>query len=148
MKAKGLPNRPRPSGQTVPILHNSRSAPLWLLRLCVLQRRFSVVTFLLVAAMLAVYGWTAYSQQMWSQSYRKLETLKRQERQLTTANEVLKNKIAEQAEQPAMSLTPPNPATAIFLVPAPERPVHAAEPVLSVIKPAQTEQPTPLPLGY
>ncbi len=158
MKPKGLPKRARPSGQTVPILHSRSSAPIWLLSLYGWQRRFSVVTFLLVVGMVAVYGWTAYSQQRWSQAYRKLETLKSQERQLTTTNEVLKNKMAEQAEKPIMGLVPPNPAEAIFLPPS-ERLNQAAALPGATKSASQTEQPArasaarillpaSIPLGY
>ena len=99
--------------------------------------------------MLSVYGWTVYSQKMWSQAYRKLETLQRHERQLTTANEVLKNHIALQAEQPTTELMPPTSASLIFLQPAPQLRVPAANPVLPATKPGtQTQQPTPMPLGY
>lgn len=144
-KAKNLPSVNRASARTVPIQLRTRSAPSWLLRLCYLQRGFCVVTFVLVAAMLMVYGWSVYSQQRWSQAYRKLEILKRQERQLVTTSEVLKNHMALQAEQPATGLLPSNPALAIFL-PEPERPARAAEPVPQSTKAvAQIKQ---LPLGY
>lgn len=148
MKAKDLPNRPRPSGETVPILPRSRLAPFWLLRLYALQRRFSVVTFLLIAAMLMVYGWTVYSQQRWNQSYRKLVTLQRHERQLTATSEVLKNQMALQAEQPATGLVPHNPSKVIFLEPAPQRPDRVDSGLPATRKAAKTEQITPLPLGY
>jgi hypothetical protein len=39
MSAKGLPNRIKPSGKTVPILPTAQSSPFWLLRLCTWQRR-------------------------------------------------------------------------------------------------------------
>lgn len=148
-KAKNLPGLNKPSGQTVPIRLKARSRPLWLLRLCYLQRHSYVVTCALVTAMLTVYAWTIYSQQRWSQAYRTLENLQRQERQLVTINEVLKNEMALSAEQPAMGLKPPDPALTIFLQPAPQGSVRAAEPVLPHTKAAaQTKQPTPLPLGY
>ena len=146
---QGLPNRPKPNGQTVPVLPSSQSAPFWLLRLCALQRRFSVVTFLLVTAMLTVYGWTVYSQHMWNQAYSKLVILQRNERQLTTTNEVLKNQMALQAEQSATGLVPPNPAQVIFLKPEPQRSNHPTDLVPHATKPAaQTEKQTLMPLGY
>lgn len=148
LKTKDLPNRLKTSGQ-IPIQLRSRSTPMWLLRLYTLQRPSSVVMFLLVATMLSVYSWTVYSQKMWSNSYRKLDILQRHERQLTTTSEVLKNKMALQAEQPITNLVKPNPVLAIFLQPAPQRPAHTTGPVLSTTKPsAKTEQPTPIPLGY
>ena len=147
LKAKGKPSR-ETNGRTVPIFRNSQSAPLWLLYLCGLQRRCSVVMLVLMASMLSVYGWTVYSQRMWSQAYRKLETLQRNERQLTTANEVLKNHIALQAEQPNTELMPPTSAALIFLQPPPQLPAVAANPVLPATKPGAQKQPIPMPLGY
>jgi len=135
MSEKGLTNRIRP-GKPVAILPNSQSSPFW-------QRRSSVATFLLVVATLIIYGWTVYSQQMWSQSYRKLLTLQRDERQLTTTNEVLKNNMAQQAEDQAMGLIPPNPATTIFLSSAQERSTAA----VPASKRAETQQ-NRIPLGY
>jgi len=130
----------------VPLQLRTQSAPLWLLRLCALQRRFCVVTFLLMAGMLTVYAWTVYSQQTWSQAYRKLETLQRHERQLTATSEVLKNYMALQAEQPATGLVLPNPATAIFVVPAPQRAARTPESVIPATKAgAQTKS---VPVSY
>lgn len=143
MSEKGLTKPIRP-GKTVPILPNSQSSPLWLLRLSTWQHRSSVATFLLVVATLIIYGWTVYSQQMWSQSYRKLLTLQRDERQLTTTNEVLKNNMAQQAEDQAMGLVPPNPATTIFLSSAQERSTAA---VPASKRSAETQQ-NRIPLGY
>ena len=147
LKTKDLPNRLKTNRQTVPIQLRSRT-PMWLLRLYTLQRPSSVVMFLLVATMLSVYSWTVNSEKMWNNLQRKLDILQRHERQLTTTSEVLKNKMALQAEQPITNLVKPNPVLAIFLQPAPQRP-DTTSPVLSTTKPsAKTEQPTPIPLGY
>ncbi len=129
----------------IPSLPKSRSVPVWLLRLCYLQKGTSKIALLLAAAMLAVYSWTAYSQQKWSQAYRKLETLQLHERQLMTSSEVLKNQMAQQAQQPSTGLVPANPAEAIVLQLAPQRPSHAAEPIPTS---TQTDKATPIPLGY
>ncbi len=104
-----------PGKQTVPVSWRSRSIPSWLLPLHLWQRRFGIATYILIAGMLAVYGSTVYSQQKWSQEYRKLENLQRYERELTTKNEVLKNHLAKEAEQSATNLVAPNPADAIIL---------------------------------
>lgn len=120
----------------------TRSVPKWLRLLILTQRSSSIVTFALVGLTLAVYGWTVYAQELWGRQYRQLEALQREERQLTTANEALKQNLAQQAEQPASRLTPPNPNSMIFLQPAAPRPTPA---------PA-TNSPTPLapnrPLAY
>jgi len=129
----------KPNGQTVPVLLSSQSAPFWLLRLCALQRRFSVVTFLLVTAMLTVYGWTVYSQRMES-SIQQASNLTTNERQLTTTRS---------AEKPdgAASRTIGYRASAAksgsgdFLKPEPQRSNHPTERVPSATKSvAQTEK--------
>ncbi|MFH7026921.1 MAG: hypothetical protein ACHBN1_16295 [Heteroscytonema crispum UTEX LB 1556] len=125
---------------------NSDSAPVWLLRLHILHRYSSIVAFLLVAAMLVTYGWTVYSQQLWSQAYRRLQNLQRHERQLTTTNEVIKNKMAVEAERPGAGLVSPTPAGAIFLRPAPHS-LNQAEPTATTPN-SEPQQQTPFSLGY
>ena len=117
--------------------------PRWLSSLLFLKRSSDVVTFLLVTTTLTIYSWTVYTQQQWTRDYRKLENLQRQERQLTTANEVMKNQLAQQAEKPATGLVPPTQTNAIFLPPAQER--------KSSTTPTQATDPEPVansPLGY
>ncbi len=149
-RKRQAPLKAKPVAEHNPViilLSSSRSAPLWLLRLSSLQRRSHMVTFLLIAGMLAVYSWTVYSQQMWIQGYRKLGTLQRDERQLTTTNEVLKNQMALQAEQLHTALIPSNPAEAVFLQSAPQRPSPATTSV-SAAESTQNKQVAPIPLGY
>ena len=130
------------SHQTVQSFPTSQSTPLWLRVLTAAQRTSTVVTFSLVASTLAIYGWTVYSQQLWGTEYQRLESLQRQERQLTAANEVLKNQMAQEAEDPASGLTMPDPTSAIFLQPAP--PTQSAMPqAVPTPKPVRAA-----PLGY
>jgi hypothetical protein len=75
----------------LPTMPNSGTTPWWLLRLYTFHRYSTVLAFLLVASTLAVYGWTVYSQEVWSQSYRRLQKLQRHERLLTTTNATLTN---------------------------------------------------------
>ncbi|MDJ0619202.1 MAG: hypothetical protein QNJ63_21085 [Calothrix sp. MO_192.B10] len=93
----------------------NNTTPWWLLRLYALHRYSCLGAFLLVVAVLVVYGWTVYSQKLWGQNYRKLQELQRDERQLTKTNEVLKNKMAQEAEKPNAGLLSPTPNTTIFL---------------------------------
>ncbi|MBD2413728.1 hypothetical protein FACHB389_11790 [Nostoc calcicola FACHB-389] len=158
MKESGrqqLPNLNDQSNQTnnspevgflgLPIMPGSGATPLWLLRLYTFHRYSSVLAFLLVAATLAVYGWTVYSQELWSQSYRRLQNLQRHERLLTTTNATLTNKMAQEAEQPTTGLVSPTPEGMIFLPPASSN----SEPASSNTKPnPQTQQQTLSPLGY
>ncbi len=127
---------------TIRTLPNQQSIPLWLKLLALAQRSSTVLTLLLAVGVLATYGWTVYTQRFWSEQYRQLETLQRYERQLTTANEVLKNQMALQAESPASGLTLPSANNTIFLQPAPQRPEvdPPAEP------PIEPQPPTPV--GY
>jgi hypothetical protein len=105
-----------------PVQDNTGTLPLWLLRFSVFHRYSSVVAFLLVAATLVVYGWTVYSQDIWSKGYRKLQNLQRHERQLKTTNAALTNKMAQEAEQPTAGLALPTPSSTIFLPPASHSP--------------------------
>lgn len=146
-KRRQLPHRAvssaAPAKSTVQALPQLRAAPPWLRFLLKSQQASSVLTFLLIVTLLAVYGWTVYTQQRWGQAYAHLETLQKQERQLTAASEVLKNQMAKQAEAPNVGLMLPDPGNTIFLVPAPQRP--PVEPEVNLPPP----QPIPArPLGY
>jgi hypothetical protein len=111
----------------------------WLIRA---QRISSVTTFFLIISILTVYGWTVYVQQRWGQQYSKFESLKKQERQLISGNEALKNQMAQQAESPNSGLMVPDPSNTIFLTPAPERPpVQSRRSSSHSVAPAK-------PLGY
>ena len=129
----------------LPIMPNSRVVPLWLLRLYTFHRYSTVLAFLLVASTLAVYGWTVYSQELWSNSYRRLQNLQRHERLLTTTNATLTNKIAQEAEQPTTGLVSPTPQGMIFLSPASRSPKPASS---NTTPNPQTQQQTLSPMGY
>ncbi|MBD2208886.1 hypothetical protein H6G64_24360 [Calothrix sp. FACHB-156] len=129
----------------LPIMNNSSNLPVWLLRFHTLHRYSSVVTFLLVATTLMVYGWTVYSQELWSQGYRRLQSLQRHERQLTTTNATLTNKMAQEAEQPTTGFVSPTPARTIFLPPANNNPNSTPTETTPNL---QTQPQTSSPLGY
>ncbi|NEP59589.1 MAG: hypothetical protein F6K31_21690 [Symploca sp. SIO2G7] len=132
-------------GQKVTRLNSSRKpTPIWLQALLFVQRGSDIIAFVLVGATLTIYSWTVYNQQQWAQEYRKLETLQRNERELTKANEVMKNQLAQQAESPATGLINPTQANTIILPPAPE-----SQPYRTSLK--ETSNPEPIgktPLGY
>ena len=102
--------------------------PRWLTLMQWTQRGSSLVALMLGASILITYGWTVYIQQQWGREFDRLEAMKKQERQLVSANEVLKNQMAEQAERPTAGLLLPDPSNAIFLTPAPQRPDVKASP--------------------
>ncbi|BAY23270.1 hypothetical protein NIES2100_30340 [Calothrix sp. NIES-2100] len=130
---------------SLPVMNSGGTLPVWLLRFYACHRYSSCVAFLLVATTLVVYGWTVYSQELWSQGYRRLQTLQRQERQLTTTNAALTNKMAQEAEQPAAGLALPTPSRTIFLPPA----AHSPNSTPTQTTPNQeTQAPISSPLGY
>jgi len=104
--------------------------PTWLSTLTVLQRSSTLVTFILVAGVLAVYGCSVYSQRAWSQDYRQLTHLQRQERELIAASETRKQQIVQQAESLQAGLVRQAPANTVFLQPEPLRPAQRSEPQL------------------
>ncbi|WP_416676281.1 hypothetical protein [Egbenema bharatensis] len=128
--------------KVVTALPRTQGIPGWLNLLVKTHRASLMLTFLLVGAVLAAYGWTVVIQQQWGREYRRLETLQKHERQLVAGNEAIKNQMAEQAESPTSGLMVPDPNNAFFLAPAPNRP--PAEPPHH-----PTSQPAPAkPLGY
>ncbi|MDZ7957100.1 MAG: hypothetical protein RMY34_04200 [Aulosira sp. DedQUE10] len=129
----------------LPGMSNSGNLPVWLLRFYALHRYSSVVAFLLVATTLMVYGWTVYSQELWSQGYRRLQSLQRHERQLTTTNATLTNKMAQEAEQPTAGFVSPTPARTIFLSPANNNPNSTPTQTTPNL---ETQPQTSSPLGY
>ena len=126
----------------VPVVPTAEALPIWLLRLCRVHRYSSIVTFLLVAVALVVYGWTVYSQEQWNQDFRRLQNLQRNERQLTTTNAMLKNKMAEEAERPSAGLVSPTPDKTIFLPSASDNANSMSTPL------SPTQGSTSSPLGY
>lgn len=106
----------------------SSEAPRWLGILTASQRGSTLVTLLLGAGLLAIYGWSVYSQRTWSQAYRQLSDLQREERELVTASETRKHQIALQAENPKTGLVRQVPANIIFLPPETLRQVQPPEP--------------------
>lgn len=130
----------RRNATTVQPLPNLQRIPDWLQSLTKFQKLSAIAAFSLTATVLAVYGQTVYSQQLWNQEYQKLGTLQRHERQLTTANEGLKHQLALQAERPGTNLVLPSPANTIFMQPAPPRAVPkstAASPPVQPLPPDQ-----------
>ncbi|MEH1829875.1 MAG: hypothetical protein V7L22_31825 [Nostoc sp.] len=129
----------------LPTMPNSGATPLWLLRLYTFHRYSSVLAFLLVTSTLAVYGWTVYSQELWGQSYRRLQNLQRHERLLTTTTATLKNKMANEAEQTTAGLVSPTPEGMIFLPPVSQSPKQASS---NTTPNSETQPQTLSPLGY
>jgi hypothetical protein len=110
------------------------------------QRLSVIVAFVLVAATLLIYSSTMYTQQLWSKEYRKLEQLKRQERQMLTSGELLKAQIASEAERPGSGLVSRTVTGIISLRPASLRQVPMPNSVQPKVTSAESAPRTPL--GY
>jgi hypothetical protein len=84
-----------------------RSAPLptWLRSLLLLQRSSATLLWLAGFAVLSLYGWNAYSQRVWGESYNRLERMHRDEPQLTIAKELMNQQLAIDAEAQSSGLT-------------------------------------------
>lgn len=142
-RSKRIANSSKKTLKVARINPSLRTMPGWLRSLVFLQRSSDLISVLLVGATLSIYSWTVWTQQQWTQEYRQLETLQRQERDLTSANETLKEQLAQQAESPASGLVNPTTANTIFLPPAKERKSNA------IAKPNTSQQPAvTIPLGY
>ncbi|HEY9879987.1 MAG TPA: hypothetical protein V6D29_16150 [Leptolyngbyaceae cyanobacterium] len=111
--------------------------------LSALNAGLSVVSGLLVLSALGAYSYSVYIDRHLEQATDYLARLQRSEQQLTTANEVLKNHIANQAESPSTGLQPPQPTNVIFLKPAQQRVAANPSPVAPTPQPQQSA-----PLGY
>jgi hypothetical protein len=144
-QSKTLQPQSKSESLNLPVVPTAEALPTWLLRLYTFHRYSSIVTFFLVAVALVVYGWTVYSQEMWSKDFRRLQNLQRNERQLTTTNAMLKNKMAEEAEKTTTGLVSPTPDRTIFLPSV----SHTPHPKPAETKPnSPKQQPTSSPLGY
>lgn len=118
--------------------------PATVRNLMLLQRGSSVLMLGLGAMSLMVYSWTVHSQRAWSEAYGKLDQLRRNEPQLTVANEALKQHLANDAELENSGLVDPDPTQALFLEPASPRPPRQ----LPVPEPKQTRLSLEFPLSY
>ena len=94
-----------------------QSQPLWLKSLMVTQFTSSIVTVLLATASVAFYGLTIAGQSKWTIEYQELEKLRKKEQEISVANELLKNYIAEQASTSESSIAAKDSVNRIFSVP-------------------------------
>ncbi len=92
-----------------------RQFPVYLKILLFLQKGSLGVAGFSIVTGIVLYLSTVSLPQQWSREYRNLETLQRQERQLTTIGESLKYKLSQQAQQDKMSPITSN--NTVFLKP-------------------------------
>jgi hypothetical protein len=119
--------------------------PNWLRSLTRIQQGVWVGTIALSAMALGVYGWSVYSQQQWGQSYSQLQKLQRNERQLMSSNELMKNEIAQKVDPKSLGLAPQKSNNVIFLKPEPNS-VDTSD--AAVVPKTANQPPANQPLGY
>ena len=127
-------------------LDNSKSLPLsqpklsWSLQLITrLQQGSTILTSLLVTGALVVYGSTVYVDKSTHRALLQLDSLQGESQQLTSANESIKESLAEQAIQPDSGLEPYEAGDVLFLTP---------EPVREELEQPEAATEMPGPLGY
>ena len=103
------------------------------------QQGSTVITGLLFTGALIAYGSTVYIDKSTGRALLQLDALQSESQQLTSANEAIKQSLAEQAAQAGSGLEPYDPEDALFLSPEPKRSPRAVE---------QTPAKMPRPLGY
>ncbi|MGD1850285.1 MAG: hypothetical protein ACFCBU_06660 [Cyanophyceae cyanobacterium] len=106
--------------------------PQWLGTMRQTYRWSSVAVFSLGVAVEGVYSQTVRIEQDWGIIYNRVQTLERQERELTLAMEQLKDQIARQAAQPESGLGLPKPTDQLFVSPSqsqPQQPRPNAAPI-------------------
>lgn len=118
------------------VLSSSFDEPFWLKGLFLLQKGSSIFCFIMISGMLLVYGMTVYAPQMWTKDFQKLNALRKDERQMTSQNEVIIDQLVKQADQKGIDLVNPNPSNQpIFLPETTPKPLLLNGVAQSEIKP-------------
>lgn len=99
--------------------------PVWLRALKKIENLSVVVALLLVSSTVVTYGWAVYSQQLWGKNYGRLDTLRRDERQLLKGSELMKNDIARRTDPKRYGLVPLTSDHIVVIPPAPLRPARS-----------------------
>jgi len=134
---------PPHSAPKVRRLPTAKPVPGWLRAMAIAQGVIVPLACVMVGATAAVYGWTVYTQQRWSNSYERLEELRQREQQLLAADEVFKNELAQQAMSDDNALVTSGVNSALFMdAPPPVAPRPATPP--EAIAPALPPQNRPL----
>ena len=126
----------------------SSSAALQLLIL--LQKSSSLLAAVVMLTSMGIYLATVRIPQLWSQEYKHLEALQRQERNLVAMDESLKYEIAQQAEQPELEMSAIAPENVLFLeansVELPQKAISLGEKQETIASNSRIKQ--TIPLGY
>ncbi len=99
-------------------LPNQLPVPQWLQVLKQVERVSLMLAGALAGGAIVTYGWAMYSQQQWGTEYRRLDQLRRNERQLTTNGELMKNNIARSSDPKHYGLVPRSAEHIVVIPPA------------------------------
>lgn len=122
------------------VLPDKPSLPVGLRLLNRVQQGSTVLTSVLVTGALLVYGSTVYLDKSTNRALAQLDALQGESQELTSANESIKQSLAEQAIREDSGLKPTEPGDVLFLAPMPRRASEALPEDLAVEMPR--------PLGY
>ncbi|MGB3292305.1 MAG: hypothetical protein WBB01_04825 [Phormidesmis sp.] len=132
------PERPVPLSP-LPLPHKPK-LPLGLQLLNKVQQGSTVIAGFLMTGALVVYGSTVYIDKSTSHTLAQIDALQSESEQLTSANEAIKQSLAEQAAQANSGLGLHKSGDVLFLSPAPPRETPA--------RAAQSTAKRTRPLGY
>ncbi len=82
--------------------------PLWLKALLLLHNTSYLVCFATIAIMLTIYGMTVSAPLIWTSQFYKLRELQKDERQMTSTNETVKEELLMQSKKNDFGLTNPD----------------------------------------
>ena len=121
LQVGGAAKRVRLDANATLSLPQQPKLPLGLRVLTRLQQGSTAMTGLLVTAALLIYGSTVYVDKSTSRAIIQLDELQGESQQLTSANESIKQSLAEQAAQPSSGLELYEAGDVLFVDPAPAR---------------------------
>lgn len=102
------------------VLMASFSQPLWLKALFLVQKGSFLLCLIMIASILGVYGMTVSAPQLWTKDFKKLQDLQKDERQITSQNEVIIDQLAKQASKSGTGLVNPDPTKQPIFLPETE----------------------------
>ena len=133
-----------PSTPQISQFPKAQPLPAKLKVLLLLQKSSLGLALILIASSIAVYVSTVRIPELWSKKYQDLKTLQRQERQLVAANESLKHKLAQQAQEKDSNLALINSNNTIFI---PQASSSQPKPI-NLKQELKETYPQNMPMGY
>jgi hypothetical protein len=120
-----------------------KNKPFWLQSLMVFGYGSSAFCYLSVTIAFIMYGMTVYAPKQWTDKYHQLQELQKQERQFSFTEEIIKNQLAESAQQSGSGLVNPDATQPpIFLPDTTPKPIELDK--SESVAPKQIEKITPI----